>query len=124
MKSKKMLFALLAIVSVAVMTSFTLASTRQSIRDVFKANDPVGQTWITTEYYDGSTWYVLKATNTSGECFYLSGNIRITSTGAIVPVGKNIPASANRKERAVRVYALPQEFEKIEDSFSADDCIW
>lgn len=91
---------------------------------IYVSDEPLGQTWITTEEYDGQTWYVLKATNTSGTCFCLSGNIRVISTGEVVPVVKNIPASANTKKNACRVYTLPIAFEKIEETFVAKDCIW
>lgn len=129
---KKILVATMAIGAFALMAFTMMPNTpdgdnpqkQMAVTASADDNEPLGQTWITTENYGGCTYYVLKATNTSGECFYLSGNIRIISTGEVVPVGKNIPASANRKDRAVRVYTLTQQFEKIEDSFVADDCIW
>ena len=104
-----------------LMMSFSLVQRYQPNID----NEPVGKIWI--EAYkpekEGSiTWYRLKAFNSSGECFYLSGNVKIVSTGKIIEVGKNIPASANCKENAVILIELPQKFVRIIDSFVANDC--
>lgn len=90
----------------------------------FVDDDPVGQTWIEEEFYDGFYHYVLKATNVSGECFHLSGEIMINATGKIIPVRKNIPEWANTKSKAIKVISLTQPFTKIESSFEALDCIW
>ena len=122
-KRNKLVLFVSAIVATAIM-GFTTFKGR--VDNIFSDSSrrPLGQLWVEkNSYYEDVTWYTLKATNTSGKCFFLSGKIKLDSTGEIIEVGKNIPEWAKAREDAIDVISLTEAFTQLDASFEALDCL-
>lgn len=122
-KRNKLVLFVSAIVVTAIM-GFTTFKGR--VDNIFSDSSrrPLGQLWVEkNSYYEDVTWYTLKATNTSGKCFFLSGKIKLDSTGEIIEVGKNIPEWAKAREDAIDVISLTEAFTQLDASFEVLDCL-